>query len=378
MTSLVKNCIYSRVSCIAVGFALIFLATVETAHAIDPDVSQMQAAAARGSIPQELKLGAAYFVGRGVEQSSKLAAYWYEKAANAGDPRAQKQIGFFYQAGIGVQRDPGRAVKWFERSAAGGLIDAKVNLGVAYLHGVGVAQDPAFAAQLFHEALAKGDGRGAFALGEMYYFGVGVEKDLTVAQQWYEQGAKLHDPISEFRLGTMLMRDNPRPHELKKAEELLRASAAAGYVPALHMLGVLLEAHPEFARAPNESAQLFTDAAAVGTWQSSIALGVFARDGVGMPADPAAAYYHFRVATLEGGEQAARLVAHDLDLLSARLAPEQKAAKDAEAQAWSDKHQVALQFIYRKGDQGTDFPAFALTLPRGDSHTGVLIATPPI
>jgi uncharacterized protein len=376
MTCLLSNHISRRVSCVAVGFSLILLTNAEKARAIDPEILQMQTAAQRGSIEEQIRLGAAYFVGRGVEQSSKLAAYWYERAANAGDPRAQKQIGFFYQAGIGVQRDPERAVKWFQRAAVGGLIDAKVNLGVAYLTGTGVPKDPAFATQLFREALAKGDGRAAFALGEMCYFGLGVAKDPSAAQHWYEQGAKRHEPLSEFRMGTMLMRSNSTPQELKKADQLLRASVAAGYVPALHVLGLLMLAHPELARTSSEAAQFFTEAAAAGIWQSSMALGILARDGTQMPADPAAAYFHFRVATLEGGDQAAELLARDVSLLSARLEPTQKAAKEAEAEAWSAKHRLALQFIYRNGDLVPDFPAFALTLPREDSHAGLLLATP--
>ena len=70
-----------------------------------------------------------------MERNEKLAAYWYEKAANSGDPVAQKQIGYFYQVGIGVPRDPVRAVRWFERAVSGGLVEAKVNLGVVFLWG---------------------------------------------------------------------------------------------------------------------------------------------------------------------------------------------------------------------------------------------------
>jgi uncharacterized protein len=376
MTCLIHNRVSINTTYIVIGFML--FAGSRSARGIDADIAQMQTAAERGSISQEIKLGAAYFVGRGVEQNSTLAAYWYEKAANAGDPRAQKQIGFFYQAGIGVPRDPERAVRWFERAAAGGLVDAKVNLGVAYLKGIGVRKDPAFAAQLFREALAQGDGRAGFSLGEMYFFGDGVAADPVAARHWYEQGVKQHEPLAEFRLGILLMgNNNPRPHELKKAAELLRASSASGYVPAMHMLGVLVLRHPELARSTNEAVPLLMDAAAAGIWQSSTLLGILARDGMEMPSDPAAAYYHFRVATLQGGDQAAQLLANDLRLLAARLGPEKIKAQDAEAAAWFQKHQVALEFIYRKGDERPDFPAYALTMPGDDRTIGLLLGTSP-
>ena len=114
-------------------FASMFLliAQPHTAHAMNPDIPRIQAGAERGSVQQQIELGAAYLAGRGVPRDEKQAAYWYEKAANAGDPGAQQQIGFFYQAGFGVERDPARAAQWFERAVSGGLISAKVNLGVS-------------------------------------------------------------------------------------------------------------------------------------------------------------------------------------------------------------------------------------------------------
>ena len=112
-------------------------------YAVDPDIPRIQAEAKGGSISREIELGAAYLAGHGVARDEKQAAYWYEKAANSGDPAAQEQIGYFYQAGIGVERDPARAAQWFERAVAGGLISAKVNLGVAYVWGLGVRKDPA-------------------------------------------------------------------------------------------------------------------------------------------------------------------------------------------------------------------------------------------
>jgi uncharacterized protein len=345
-------------------------------RAVDLNVPQIQAQAERGSIDQQIKLGAAYFSGQGVEQDSKLAAYWYEKAANAGDPRAQKQIGYFYQAGIGVPRNLERAVKWYERAAAGGLISAKINLGVVYLYGLGVPKDPAMGAEFFRQALADGDGAGAFSLGEMYAFGVGVNKDPAAARHWYELGAKLENPLAEFRLADMIVQSRPSSDELNHAVKLLRRSVTAGYIPAEHLLALLMINHPELVESPAAAVPLLEQAASAGLWQSSMLLGILARDGKVMPADAAAAYYDFRVAALEGGEQAARMLANDLRVLAARLGWEQTQAKDAQARAWVQKHQVTIEFVYRKQDQLQGFPAYGITMP-GDTHVGTLLTVPP-
>src|SRR5262245_11787291 len=76
-------------------------ALTQSARAADPDIPRLQAEAERGSVQQEIALAAAYMVGRGVQRDEKQAAFWYEKAANSGNPGAQEQIGFFYSAGIG-------------------------------------------------------------------------------------------------------------------------------------------------------------------------------------------------------------------------------------------------------------------------------------
>ena len=151
MANVIPPRVVLAVNPVALGLGLLLLAAPAAVHAADPDIPRLQAYAQRGSIKEEVELGAAYFAGRGVPQDEKQAAYWYEKAANAGDPVAQKQIGYFYEAGIGVQRDPAQAARWFERAVASGLISAKVNLGVAYLLGDGVKKDTQLAEDLFLE-----------------------------------------------------------------------------------------------------------------------------------------------------------------------------------------------------------------------------------
>ena len=107
---------------VALGLGAILLAVPTHLRAADLDIPRLQVEAQRGSIKEEVELGAAYFAGRGVPQDEKLAAYWFEKAANAGDPGAQKEMGYFYDVGIGVKRDPAQAMRWYQRAVAGGLL----------------------------------------------------------------------------------------------------------------------------------------------------------------------------------------------------------------------------------------------------------------
>ena len=366
----------ARVLCLVLGLTL--LAAPAISRAADPNIPRLQVDAERGSVKQQLELASAYFAGRGVPQDEKRAAYWFERAANAGDPGAQAQIGYFYEAGIGVSRDPAQAARWFQRAVAGGLISAKINLAVAYLLGEGVKQDTAMAQDLFRRAYAQGNGMAACYLGEMYSNGTGVERDQAAGERWYEAGAKLHDPRAQFQLANLLWHRQKNPDELKRSIKLLRESAAGGMVSAKHQLGVNLLRHPELAESRKEVPELLKEAAEAGEWRSSIALGLLSRDGLaGVPVDPRMAYYSYRVAALQGGSEALKVVAHDLDAISARLGPEQTAAVDADAKAWFGDHHLTLQFVRKDGGKWKEYPVYGVVAPDAGLHAGRLLPTNP-
>jgi uncharacterized protein len=328
------------------------------------------------SVDEQIKLAGDYLAGRGVAQDLKMSAYWYEKAAGAGDPQAQLQIGYFYETGIGVARDPSRAVHWYQLAASGGSVRAKVDLAIAYLWGTGVRTDGRLALKLLNEAASNGSGLAACYLGDFYAFGIGVPEDQAAAERWYQKGASLHDPVAEFDLGTLLFEAKNHTHDLNAAASLFRESAAAGYVPAMHSLGLLLVRNPTLARSPGESINLLNNAANAGNWRSSMLLGVLARDGNGVPQDNKAAYYHFRVACLQGGDEARKLLATDLQLLSVKLGSYQAQAIDSEADHWFAQHHFALAFVDKEGEMADGFPALAMAAPGNGEHAVQLLISP--
>jgi hypothetical protein len=202
----------------------------------------------------------------------------------------------------------------------------------------------------------------------MYYSGVGVAQDKAAAEQWYGRGAELHDPQAEYNLGLLFFDRKDHAHDLHKAEGLLRASSTSGYVPAMYALGLLLVRNPGLAGAPGEAIALLNDSAQAGIWKSSMILGVLARDGNGVPFDPGSAYYDFRLAALQGGQEAQALLDYDIRRLSARLNPGKTAALDAQAQAWYGLHPIVLEFLSIEKESRARFPDYALAVPRDGSH----------
>jgi uncharacterized protein len=368
MKCILRYRVFARVSLYAIGAMAMAFCAPGRATAIEPDIPRIQANAARGSIEQEIELAGAYFEGRGVSRDEKQAAYWYEKAANSGDPGAQLQIGFFYEAGIGVQRDPARAAIWFQRAVAGGSVSAKVNLGVAYMWGSGVRKDPEFGTRLFREAAEKGSGAGACYLADAYYFGVGMPKDPKLAMHWLEIAAKRHDPQAELSLAIILLAENGGDHEAR-AIKLLRDSAKSGFIAAKHELALRIVRQPRFTSTPHEALGLLQEASSEGFWKSTVVLGALYRDGRGVPEDKEAAYLHFRIAAMQGGDPAAKMVHSDLRTLESLLNSARLQGLNAQAANWVASHQRRLEFVHYPND-GKEFPDIALAYPEGGVHAG--------
>jgi TPR repeat protein len=339
------------------------------------DLTTIRAQAEQGSVRDEILLAGDYFTGTGVEKDPKMAAYWYERAAGHGSPEAQNQIGYFYQAGIGVPKDARRAAHWYQLAAASGFAKAKVNLAVAYLRGIGVQQDNELAVRLFNQAFQDGNGTAATYLGLLYYFGIAVKQDRAAAQKWFESGLKLHDPLAAYDLGSMYSVNQDHPHDLPKAAGLLRQAADGGYVAAMHSLGLMLVNHPELKQGPQESRTLLETAANAGSWKSSVVLGILARDGRGAPVDYKAAYYHFRVALLQGGAEAEKIIKKDIEIMAARVGAEESQTAISAANTWFEHHSLQLVFVYKEGTPRHDFPMVGIALAP-DGSAGQLLPPP--
>ncbi|MGB6742942.1 MAG: tetratricopeptide repeat protein [Terracidiphilus sp.] len=274
------------------------------------------------------------------------------------------------------RQGPALAAHWYQLAASGGLVSAKVNLAVLYFWGNGLRQDQLFAARLLREAAAQGSGLAACYLGDIYYSGVSVPQDSTAGEQWYLKGAELHDPQAEYNLGLLFFDRKDHAHDLRKAAALLRESVTAGYAPAMYSLGLLLARNPNLAKSPQETITLLNESANAGIWKSSMTLGILARDGKGVPLDSNSAYYHFRVAALQGGQQAQDLLAYDLRQLSARLSSGQTSTLDSQAVNWYSQHHVVLEFVSREKENRARFPDYALAFPPDGSHAAQML--PPL
>jgi hypothetical protein len=102
-------------------------------------------------------------------------------------------------------------------------------------------------------------------------------------------------------------------------------------------------------------------------------LGILARDGRGVPPSNKDAYFHFRVAALQGKAEAERLLKNQLQSLAAKIGPEECRAADSDANSWYKQHSIALLFVYKEGPRKTDFPTAGIAYASDDTAAGQLL-----
>jgi TPR repeat protein len=95
-----------------------------------------------GDAAAEVAVGESYAAGTGVARDSKLAAEWYQKAAEKGDVNAELHLAALYRdGGKGFPRDMAQAAAWYQKSAEQGDVGAQGTLGTLYSMGQGVEQN---------------------------------------------------------------------------------------------------------------------------------------------------------------------------------------------------------------------------------------------
>jgi TPR repeat protein len=320
-----------------------------------PDTDNPAATQRNATIQQELRMAGDYLVGKGVPKDLVQSAYWFKKAADQGDPGAQNELGYLYIWGAGVERDETQAFKWFARASGSGSQQAKLNLAVMYLKGMGVARDNEMGRALLTELAEKRNGRAEAYLGVMYLRGYGVAQDHDAAEEWFSRAAKDKNPEGEFAMGTLYSIAGGHEHDFGKAAKLLREAARAGYVPAMYSLAMLLVDHPEIEpRGSGEAVAMLERSAEAGTWESSVELGVLARDGSGVKQDVGEAFRWFTIAAKQGGAQAEAKTQADLEKCRATLAADEQDSELRAAESWLAQHPHADLFVFK--DLHSEFP----------------------
>lgn len=118
--------------------------TVASPSAAAPSAfSTLRAYAEMGHLLAQQQLAQRYYSGDGVARDLSLAALWFQRAADAGEPRSQLALAQLYAKGEGVARSERWAAYWTRQAAESGYRVAQLALGRLYERGQGVNKDEA-------------------------------------------------------------------------------------------------------------------------------------------------------------------------------------------------------------------------------------------
>jgi TPR repeat protein len=272
---------------------------------------------------------AQFSMARSFESSdSELSVAWYQKAAAQGHTDAQAALAEHYLRGIGVPQDQTSALNWYAKAAAqghataqfglatllqtekdaiifdllsgaapGGHSGAQCAMGDRYAKGTCIAQNWFEACRWYGMAAQQGDALAQCALASCYASGRGVKRDIAHAFYWFEKAAAQNLPQAQWNLGELYATGLPGVEpDPKKATQLCKRAANAGFAPASATLGAL------FARANKHerAVRWWTLAAEKGDLESLFNLGQAHRLGLGTAKDEAKAFQFFLKAALAG------------------------------------------------------------------------------
>ncbi len=189
------------------------------------DITSLLSSAENGNKDAQFSLAVKYHLGNGVAADPVKAAFWYEKAANAGHLGAMNNLAALYYDGKGVKQDFNRAIELYKKISEAGDISGTASLAGMYMDGKGVPQDYNEAQRLYTIAAQRGYGSAQNAIGMMYKFGWGVPQNNIEAYAWWILAAGNGDTVASDNIKEL--RAKLSAGDVVQAEERAKQLAAS-------------------------------------------------------------------------------------------------------------------------------------------------------
>lgn len=189
-------------------------------------------AAQHGDIYSQTKFGICLLEGVGIEKSKLDAAFWLNKAANAGNAEAQLHLSRIHYS----KRHYKEAFNLCASASKQGHLDAMNQLGFYYRHGIGISRDEKKARECFQRSADLGSGVGQSYFASSFVLGAGSVQDYRKAFEIYKKDADRGDAIAKGNLAFCYFCGFGVPHDKKMAYKLFKDAALAGYPEAMASL----------------------------------------------------------------------------------------------------------------------------------------------
>ncbi|HEY1957673.1 MAG TPA: serine/threonine-protein kinase [Polyangiaceae bacterium] len=230
-----------------------------------------------------------------------------ERACENGDRDACFDVAWRFDEGNdGVAKDYAVAAKYYERGCNLGNPDACNNLGVDYENGYGVTRSLPRARSLYGQGCDGKNARGCRNLALLYQHGGdgGIPHDLGKALALFTRGCDLEDGTSCNNLGWMYEDGQGTPKDLKKAANLYGLACDHGFLYGCRNSGIAYETADGVERDDRRAVALFKRACGDDEKSGCLELGRMTRDGRGTEADAKRAKQYFKTACDDGQREA--------------------------------------------------------------------------
>lgn len=145
--------------------------------------------------------------------------------ANGGDAAAQVALGDCYAAGAVVAKDLKLAAEWYQKAADKGDISGELHLAALYRDGgKGFPRDMAQAAEWYRKAADQGDESAQATMGTLCSMGQGVPQDYVEAYYWLDLAAAVQGPKqAQYAANRQMMGAHITADELDAVKERVAA-----------------------------------------------------------------------------------------------------------------------------------------------------------
>jgi enhanced entry protein EnhC len=145
-------------------------------------------------------------------------------------------------------KNPEQALYWFKKAADANDTRAQMYSAAAYLFGVGVKKNEELAKRYYIAAARSGDSIAQCALAENFLDShQAANKKLGLI--WLNKSVAQNNPEAQLRLGQMYASGTLVGVDLVKAKELIGLSVAQGYLPAVYQMGELAQKQNDWEQA---------------------------------------------------------------------------------------------------------------------------------
>ncbi|MFA5169979.1 MAG: tetratricopeptide repeat protein [Sulfuriferula sp.] len=284
---------------ILLGGLLLMLAAANSFAMTTDEAKMVSDAAARGSASAQVLLAVMYKHGDGgYSKNDQQAVYWYEKAAQEGNPYAQMALGDMYEQGSGVSKNLKVAADWREKAAKRGNVQAQLKLG------------------------------------QMYLVGAGVVKNINQAEYWLNRAAVAGNSEAQFELNKLYRNPDWAKHNPALANDWLAKSAAQGYEDAVAFAHFFEHLGFEAKEDLSQRAPHLRKLAADGDAEAQYQLAMRYEHGIGEKHDNAQTMYWLKLAANQGHIMAIKSLIHIYT-----LGLDGNAVDPAQTKYWQDRLQ---------------------------------------